>query len=254
MSRAEPDVIDSVDKALQVMMIFSAENPELTVSRVAELTGFTRATARRILLTFTKLGFAAQDNNRFRLTPRVLRLGYGYLSAAPWWETAESHMRSLSSVLLESSSLATLDGTEIVYLARVPSPRSVAITLNIGSRLPAYPTSLGRVMLAALPERELDEYLKSVELRPLTPHTITDPDRLREALRQVRIDGYALIDGEREEGVRSVAAPVRDRTGVIAALNVSVNAARLTADEVRDRCAPMVIEHADAISMEIASR
>jgi IclR family transcriptional regulator, pca regulon regulatory protein len=254
MSRQDPDFIDSVDKALQVMMVFSAENPELSVSRVAELTGLTRATARRVLLTFTRLGFAAVHDRRFRLTPKVLRLGYGYLSSAPWWENAEPHMRSLSTELQESSSLATLDGTEIVYLARVPSPRSVAITLNIGSRLPAYPTSLGRVLLAALPAAELDAYLESVELRPLTPHTITDPARLREVLHDVRRDGYALIDGEREVGVRSVAAPIRDRYGVIAALNISVNAARLSVDELRERCAPMVIEHAKAISEEIATR
>jgi IclR family pca regulon transcriptional regulator len=253
-SRQDPDVIDSVDKAMQVLMVFSAEESELTVSRVAELTGLTRATARRILLTFVRLGFAAARENRFRLTPKVLRLGYGYLSSAPWWESAEPHMRSLSGELQESSSLATLDGGEIVYLARVPSPRSVAITLNIGSRLPAYPTSLGRVLLAALPDEKLDRYLERVELRALTPHTVTDPDRLRAVLHRVREDGYALIDEEREVGVRSVAAGVRDRDGVIAALNISVNAARMSAEELRERCAPMVIEHADAISAEIATR
>lgn len=254
MSRQDPDVIDSVDKALQVMTVFSAEYPELTVSRVAELTGLTRATARRILLTFERLGFAETRENRFRLTPKVLRLGYGYLSSAPWWQTAEPHMRSLSGTLQESSSLAALDGGEIVYLARVPSPRSVAITLNVGSRLPAYPTSLGRVLLAALSDDALEEYLHAVELRALTPHTVTDPARLRDVLLQVRRDGFALIDGEREEGVRSVAAGVRDRTGTIAALNVSVNAARLSIDELRTRGAPMVIEHANAISEEITIR
>jgi IclR family pca regulon transcriptional regulator len=253
-SREDPDVIDSVDKALQVMTVFSAEHPELSVSRVAELTGLTRATARRILLTFTRLGFAEEHDRRYRLTAKVLRLGYGYLSSAPWWETAEVHMRGLSTELRESSSLAALDGTEIVYLARVPSPRSVAITLNVGSRLPAYPTSLGRVLLAALPDDELEDYLGTVTLHPLTPHTVTDPDRLREILHGVRRDGYALIDGEREEGVRSVAAGVRHRGRVIAALNVSVNAARLSVDELRERCAPMVIEHAGAISTEISAR
>lgn len=254
MSREDPDFIDSVDKAFQVMMVFSAENPELGVSRVAELTGLTRATVRRLLLTFERLGFAEMRDRRFRLTPKVLRLGYGYLSSAPWWESAEPHMRGLSAELQESSSLATLDGAEIVYLARVPSPRSVAITLNIGSRLPAYPTSLGRVLLAALPDDELDDYLAKADLRPLTSHTVTEPSRLREILHDVRRDGYALIDEEREVGVRSVAAGVRYRGRVIAALNVSVNAARMSAEELRERCAPMVIEHAEAISAEIATR
>ncbi|MEU6002846.1 IclR family transcriptional regulator C-terminal domain-containing protein [Streptomyces sp. NPDC047197] len=144
-------------------------------------------------------------------------------------------MRSLSNTTQESSSLATLDGDEIVYLARVPSPRSVALTLNIGSRLPAYPTSLGRVLLAALPDAELNAYLAEAEFKPLTPHTITDPEQLREALMQVRRDGFAVIDGEREEGVRSIAAPVRDRRGVTAALNISVNAARMSAADMRTR-------------------
>ncbi|QUH04119.1 helix-turn-helix domain-containing protein [Saccharopolyspora erythraea] len=254
MSREDPDFIDSVDKAFQVMMAFSAEHPELTISQAAELTGLTRATVRRVLLTFTRVGFATQRDRRFRLTSKVMRLGYGYLSSSPWWEHAEPHMRDLSSSTQESSSLATLDGAEIVYLARVPSPRSVSITLNIGSRLPAYPTSLGRVLLAALPDAELDAYLEEVELTPLTSHTITDRRELREALMTVREDGFALIDGEREEGVRSVAAPIRDRSGVIAALNISVNAARIPAGELRDRCAPLVREHADAISTEINHR
>ncbi|MGP4014687.1 IclR family transcriptional regulator domain-containing protein [Saccharopolyspora sp. 5N708] len=251
MSREDPDFIDSVDKAFQVMMVFSAEHPELSISQVAELTGLTRATARRLLLTFTRVGFATQQDRRFRLTSKVMRLGYGYLSASPWWEHAESHMRSLSNSTRESSSLATLDGTEIVYLARVPSPRSVSMTLNIGSRLPAYPTSLGRVLLAALPDAAIDDYFREVDLKALTPQTIIDPGELREALMAVREDGFALIDGEREEGVRSVAAPVRDRDGVIAALNISVNAARMSAEELRERCAPLVREHADAITAEI---
>ncbi|WP_425842316.1 IclR family transcriptional regulator domain-containing protein [Streptomyces fractus] len=251
MSREDPDVIDSVDKAFKIMMAFSAEYPELTISQASAMTGFTRATVRRVLLTFTRLGFAVQEDRRFRLTSKVMRLGYGYLSASPWWEYAEPHMRSLSNTTQESSSLATLDGDEIVYLARVPSPRSVALTLNIGSRLPAYPTSLGRVLLAALPDAELNAYLAEAEFKPLTPHTITDPELLREALMQVRRDGFAVIDGEREEGVRSIAAPVRDRRGVTAALNISVNAARMSAADMRTQYAPLVREHADAISASI---
>lgn len=130
----------------------------------------------------------------------------------------------------------------------------MAITLNIGSRLPAYPTSLGRVLLAGLPDDELDDYLAKAELRPLTSYTVTEPARLREILHEVRRDGFALIDGEREVGVRSVAAGIRYRDRVIAALNVSANAARLSVEELRERCAPMVIEHAEAISAEIATR
>ena len=142
---------------------------------------------RRVLLTFSRIGFAEQRDRRFRLTSKVMRPGYGYLSSSPWWEHAEPHMRSLSNSTQDSSSLATLDGTEIVYLARVPSPRSVSITLNIGSRLPAYPTSLGRVLLAALPDDELDAYFEQAELVALTSRTITDPSGERHAPTTTRL-------------------------------------------------------------------
>ncbi|RBQ16873.1 IclR family transcriptional regulator [Spongiactinospora rosea] len=252
MSRQEPDVIDSVEKAFRVLQAFSAEHPTLTLSEAAELTELSRATARRILLTFVKLGFAEQDDRRFRLTPRVLRLGYGYLSSLPIWERAQPHMRALADELRESCSAATLDGDEIVYVARVPAKRSMSIVLSVGSRLPAYCTSMGRVLLAALPESALHRHLAAVELKALTPHTITDPVELEKELHRVREQGFALVDGEREEGVRSAAAPVRDGTGaVIAAINVSANAGRVSLDELRERYVPRVMDTALAISHDI---
>jgi IclR family pca regulon transcriptional regulator len=252
MSRQDPDVIDSVEKAFRVLQAFSGEHPSLTVSEAAELTGLSRATARRILLTCVKLGFAEAVDRRFRLTPRVLRLGYGYLSSLPIWERAQPHMRALADEVRESCSAATLDGEEIVYVARVPANRSMSIVLSVGSRLPAYPTSMGRVLLATLPEDALRRYLDSVELKALTPHTITDPAELERELRRVREQGYALVDGEREEGVRSAAAPVRDGTGaVIAAINVSANAGRVSVDELRERYVPRVVATAHAISGDV---
>ncbi|MQA98363.1 MAG: helix-turn-helix domain-containing protein [Streptosporangiales bacterium] len=252
MSRQDPDVIDSVEKAFRVLQTFSSDHPTLTVSEAAELTGLSRATARRILLTCVRLGFAEADGRRFRLTPRVLRLGYGYLSSLPIWERAQPHMLALADEVRESCSAATLDGGEIVYVARVPANRSMSITLSVGSRLPAYPTSMGRVLLAALPEPRLAEYLRTVELEPLTSQTITDPRELAAKLAQVREQGYAMVDGEREEGVRSAAAPVRDSSGaVIAAINVSVNAGRISVADLRKRCVPLVIEAAGAISRDI---
>ncbi|GAA5156262.1 MULTISPECIES: IclR family transcriptional regulator domain-containing protein [Amycolatopsis] len=253
MSREDPDVIDSVEKAFRLLQSFSAERPAMTVSSAAAATGLTRATARRILLTLQRLGFAETDGREFRLTAGVLRLGYGYLAALPFWEHAQPHMRALSDELREASSMATLDGGEIVYVARVPAPRSMSITLNVGSRLPAYPTSMGRVLLAALPDDELRSYLDTAELRRLTPHTTTDAGKLRAELRRVREQGYAVVDGEREEGVRSAAAPVRGSGGqVLAALNVSANAARVTLDELRDVFVPRLLETAEAISRDIA--
>jgi IclR family transcriptional regulator, pca regulon regulatory protein len=182
----------------------------------------------------------------------VLRLGYGYLSALPWWEHAQPHMRSLADELRESCSMATLDGTDIVYIARVPASRTMSLTLTTGSRLPAYPTSMGRVLLAALPDEALTAYLDTVTLAPLTERTLTDPAAFRSELDRVRQQGFALVDGEREEGVRSVAAPVRDRSGaVLAALNVSANAARVSVRELRDRFAPRVVQTAESISREV---
>ncbi|WP_020417809.1 IclR family transcriptional regulator C-terminal domain-containing protein [Amycolatopsis sp. ATCC 39116] len=252
MSREDPDVIDSVEKAFRLLQAFSAERPAMTVSEAAAATGFTRATARRILLTLERLGFAEVDDRRFRLTAGVLRLGYGYLAALPFWEHAQPHMRALADELRESCSMATLDGPEIVYVARVPASRSMSITLNVGSRLPAYPTSMGRVLLAALPPAELESYLDSVELRKLTPNTITDPDELRAELGRVAERGYAVVDGEREEGVRSAAAPVRGAGGrALAALNVSVNAARVSLDELNGRFVPRLLDTAAAITRDI---
>lgn len=252
MSRQDPDVIDSVAKAFRLLQAFSAEHPTLTVTEAAEVTGLSRATARRILLTCVRLGFAETDDRRFRLTPRVLRLGYGYLSSLPIWDRAQSHLRALADEVRESCSAATLDGEDIVYVARVPANRSMSITLSVGSRLPAYPTSMGRVLLAALPEDDLRRYLEHTVLRPLTSRTITDPAVLEKELDRTRKRGYAMVDGEREEGVRSAAAPVRDRTGrVVAAINVSANAGRVTVAELRERCVPLLVQTADAISRDI---
>jgi IclR family transcriptional regulator, pca regulon regulatory protein len=251
-SREDPDVIDSVEKAFRLLQSFSARHPTMTVSEAAELTGLTRATARRILLTFSRLGFATTDGRKFQLTPRVLRLGYGYLSSLPVWEHAQPYMRALADELRESCSMATLDGSEIVYVARVPGSRTMSITLNTGSRLPAYPTSMGRVLLAGLDEPALKAYFDQVRLDRLTPNTITEPEALRAELDRVREQGFALVDGEREEGVRSAAAPVRDETGrVLAAINVSANAARVSLEQLRDVCVPRVVETADAITKDI---
>lgn len=253
MSREDPDVIDSVEKALRLLQSFSGEAPAMSVSEAAAATGLTRATARRLLLTFERLGFAETDGRRFQLTARVLRLGYGYLAALPFWEHAQSHMRALSDEVRESSSLATLDGGEIVYVARVPASRMMTITFNVGSRLPAYPTSMGRVLLAALPAAELESYLDRTELKRLTDHTITDRAKLQAELARVAEQGYAVVDGEREEGVRSAAAPVRNAGGgVIAALNVSANAARVPVAKLREEFVPRLLETADAITKDIA--
>lgn len=253
MSRQDPGVTDSIEKAFRLLQVFSAQHPTLTVSEAAELSDLPRATARRILLTCVNLGFAELDDRRFRLTPRVLRLGYGYLSSLGIWERAQPHMRELADAVNESCSAATLDGDEIVYVARVPANRIMTITLTVGSRLPAYPTSMGRVLLAGLPDEKIEDYLATARLERLTTHTTVDPHELRAVLGQVRADGYAVVDGEREEGVRSAAAPVRDPSGrVLAAINVSANAARIDMTRLHGEYVPLVVKAASAITDDIA--
>jgi IclR family pca regulon transcriptional regulator len=251
-SREDPDVIDSVAKAFAVLEAFGGDRPALTVSEAATLAGLTRPTARRILLTFVRLGLAEEAERGYRLTAKVLRFGYGYLASLPVAERAQPHMRALADRVRESCSMAALDDGDIVYLARVPAARTMSITLGIGARLPAYPTSMGRVLLAALPEPALAAYLEATPLVKLTAHTIDEPQALRAELARVREQGFAMVDGEREEGVRSAATPVHDHTGtVVAALNVSANAARISVETLREECVPLLKETAEAISRDI---
>ncbi|QIH99824.1 helix-turn-helix domain-containing protein [Rhodococcoides fascians A21d2] len=250
MPRDDPDYIESVSKAFQVIEAFSATNPTLTISEAAALTGLTRPTVRRLLLTLCRLGFASQpDGKKFALTPQMMRLGYAYLSSTPVWDHALPYLRDLADSVRESVSLAVFDSPDIVYVARVPAARSMTITLTVGARLPAYPTSLGRALLAGLTTTELDTYLDRTELVRLTSTTITDPDALRSELARVRDQGYAIIDGEREEGVRSAAVPIKDRQGrTIMALNVSANSARMSVETLRDDVVPQLLRTAETIS------
>lgn len=253
MSRDDPDFIDSVEKALRVLEVFTAEQPALKMAQVAEMTGLTRATVRRLLLTFQRLGFVESEGSEFRLTPRVLRIGYAYLSSLPLWDYAQGSLRELAEDLNETCSAATLDGDDIVYVARVPARRSLSLTLTVGSRLPAYPTSMGRVLLAGLPEEALEAHLARTMLEPLTPNTVTDVEGFRAILAEVSRAGYAVVDGEREVGVRSAGAPIFGPGGqVIAAINVSVNAARVPMRELRSTMVPRLLATAADISDRIA--
>jgi IclR family pca regulon transcriptional regulator len=252
MAKEDPDFIDAVEKAMRVIQAFSATEPELRMIRVAELTGLTRATARRLLLTFERLGFVESKDGLFRLTPRVLRIGYSYLSSLPFAEHIQGDLRSLAEEFNESCSAATLDGEEIVYVARVPAKRSMSITLAVGSRLPAYPTSMGRVLLAGLSDEALDDYFSRADIRQLTANTVTNSQQLRAILAETRSNGFAIVDEEREEGVRSAAAPIRASTGqVLAAINISVNAARVPLEYLRESIVPRLKETAAEISRSI---
>ena len=244
--------VQSLERGLAVIRAFDAENRELSLSEVARATGLTRAAARRFLLTLVKLGYVSFSQGRFSLRPRVLELGYAYLSSLSLPEVAQPHMEALVSVVNESSSISVLDDTDIVYVVRVPTRRIMSITLAVGTRLPAYATSMGRVLLAALPDEELSEKLARIELRPLTFRTVSDMDALRRSLRAVRKQGYAAVDQELEEGLRSLAVPIRGPSGrVVAALNVSAHASRASIATMRRGFLPVALETAARIEQDL---
>jgi IclR family pca regulon transcriptional regulator len=246
------DFVQSLERGLLVIRAFDAEHRELGLSEVARISGLTRAAARRFLLTLEKLGYVTLSEGRFSLTPRVLELGYAYLSSLTLPEVAQPHMEALVARVNESSSISVLDGTDVVYVARVPTRRIMSITLSVGTRLPAFSTSMGRVLLAGLPEAELNARLDGMELRPLSAHTITDPATLRAALERVRRQGWAAVDQELEEGLRSLAVPIHDASGtVIAALNVSVHASRGTMTTLRRDVLPLAQAAATAIEADL---
>ena len=237
-----PHFVQSLERGLAVIRAFDEHNVELTLSDVARSTGLTRAAARRFLLTLADLGYVRTDGRWFSLSPRVLELGYAYLSSLTLPEVAEPHLERLVAEVHESSSVSVLDGEDIVYVARVPTARIMTVSINVGTRFPAYATSMGRVLLAAMEEPALDAYLAGVELRRLSPRTVTSTDALRGELVKVRRQGWALVDQELEEGLRSVAVPIRDRNGaVVAAANLSAHASRMTIEAARRGLIPPLL-------------
>ena len=234
---------------MAVLESFDGEHPAMTLSEVAELTGMTRAAARRILLTLRALGHVKSDGREFSLTPKVLNLGWNYFASLGVDEIARPLMVETVKQLNESCSMATLDPPDIVYVARVHPRRIMTIAGGVGSRLPASATAAGRCMLAALDEAALDEYLASQPLQPYTPRTLTDPDQFRAKLDEVRQQGYCLVDQELEVGLRAVSVPIVGRDHrTSAALSVSSNAARTTMAHLRRECLPLLREAAEEIS------
>lgn len=248
------EFIRSLERGLSVINSFSREHPSQTLSEVAARTGLTRATSRRVLLTLSKLGYVDQEGRSFALTPKVLDLGYSYLSSLRVVDIAQPSMERLVDEVHESSSMSVLDGKEIVYVARVPTTRIMTIALALGSRLPAYATSMGRVLLSGLSDADLDSYLRDTKLEKLTPHTVTDTRSLRKLIVKVRSEGFALVDQELEEGVRSIAAPILNgRDEIIAAINVSCHASRIGIDQMIDGYKPRLLEAAEEIRERVRS-
>jgi IclR family pca regulon transcriptional regulator len=231
----------SLARGLLVIQSFSPQHPQMTISQLSVKTGLSRAAVRRCLYTLTKLGFAgAEDGSRYALRPRMLTLSNTYSTSSSLSTAAQPIIERMSATLRESFSVATLDGDDIVYVARANVNRvMVAVDLHIGSRLPAYCTSMGRVLLAYLPSEQLEQYLARAVLTPHTTRTITSVDKLRLALRNVRRNGYALVDQELEVGLRSLAVPVYSPSGrVVATINLSGHAPRMPVFDMQTRFLP----------------
>lgn len=241
--------VDALARGLATIRCFDEAHPRLSISEVARLTGLSRATARRSLLTLSTLGYMASDGKYFWLSPKILSLGHAYLSSTPLPRILQPALEQVSERTHESCSASILEGGEIVYIARSATRRIISVGLGVGSRLPAYCTSMGRVLLAALEPSQLEAYLSQTPLLALTPHTLTDPQLLRKELGQVRQQGYALVDQELELGLRSVSVPLKNSRGkVLAAINIGAQAGRVSQAEMVHNLLPVLREAARSLT------
>jgi len=243
------EYVQSLARGLRVITAFSAHRPRMSLSEVAVVAGMSRAAARRFLHTFVELGYVRTDGKLFELTPQVLRLGTAYLSALGLPRLGQRHLERLSAQVGESSAAAVLDGTDIVYVARVATGRIMTVAISVGSRFPAFATSMGRVLLAHAPPDELDAYFAAADLTPATPRTVHTETDLRSLFASVAEQGWAEVAQELEPGLYSLAAPIRDADlRVVAAINVSTTSPERPA-QLRDD----VLAAASAISADLAS-
>jgi IclR family transcriptional regulator, pca regulon regulatory protein len=246
------EFVQSLERGLAVIRTLGAPEPQ-TLSEVARGTGMPRAAARRFLLTLERLGYVREAAGRFALTPRVLELGYAYLSALTLPEVAQPHLAQLVARVQESSSVSVLDGPGIVYVARVPTRRIMTVAITVGTRFPAHATSMGRELLAGLEPAARSAALDAMDLEPMTDATITARERLERELDRVAADGFALVDQELEVGLRAIAVPIRDTGGaVVAAMNLSIHAATMDPDAMRARLLPALRETAAAVERDLA--
>lgn len=246
--------VQSLARGLNVIRAFDADHPEMTLSEIARRTALTRATSRRFLLTLVELGYVKTDGRLFSLTAKILELGFSYLSSLSLPEIAQPHLEQLAASIHESTSASVLDGTDIVYVARVPTRRIMSVRINLGTRFPAYATSMGRVLLGGLTPAELDAHLTALDFEGLTTHTITSRSALMRELARVREQGWAIIDQELEEGLRSIAVPIRHRDGtVIAAINVSTTTTSNTLESIQETFLPLLQLAAERISSDLTA-
>jgi IclR family pca regulon transcriptional regulator len=248
-----PDFIEALARGLDVIAAFRPHRPVMTLTEVATGTGLARPTARRILLTLVELGYARQQQAGFSLTPRVLDLGVAYVGSMGLWEVARPHLERLVEATNESCSIAQLDGSDIVYVARVAVPKIVTLAVQIGTRFPAIATSLGKVQLAALPVEEVARVLAEPTRSGLTSRWQPDRAEWEAELRDVRARGWAVTDEQLAKGIRSIAAPLRDGTGrVIAGVNVNAHAAETPVKRLVEEYLPLLLQAAGEISADFA--
>jgi IclR family transcriptional regulator, pca regulon regulatory protein len=247
-----PDYVQSLARGLRVLGVFGHDLPNPTLSEVAERSDLSRAAARRSLLTLQHLGYVGSRGRSFFLTPRVLELGYSYLSSLDLTELAQQAMEQLSHEVQESCSLAVLDGSDVVYVLRVPVRRIMRIALGVGARLPAFTASLGRVILADMGEADLDAWIRGMQFHAYTAHTVRNASELKRALKRVRQQGYALTSQELELGLCSIAVPVRAGNGrVVAGLNVSMQFNEQAEARAVARILPVLLKTREAIEDSI---
>lgn len=241
LSLPSKDVVAGLGKGLAIIELFNETRRRMAISEAATLTGLTRAAARRYLLSLVHLGYAEFDGKFFSLTPRVMRLGHAYLAMTPLAKLLQPFVEAISAQIEDPATAAILDDTDVVYIARAAPPRIVSISLGVGSRLPAYCTSLGRVLLAHAPSEWMESYWRRAQLIPRTPKTLCSRPAIEAALEEVRRLDYALIDEEIEMGLRSLAVPIRNTRGAVtAALTITIHASRMTPEEMPKALLPLM--------------
>ncbi|HEU5389082.1 MAG TPA: IclR family transcriptional regulator C-terminal domain-containing protein [Streptosporangiaceae bacterium] len=248
-----PDFVEALARGLDILAAFGADHRGMSLSEVAGAAGLARPTARRLLLTLEELGYVRSRAGTFELTPKVMSLGMSYVSSLGLWDIARPHMEALVSRTGESSSMAQLDGADIVYVARVSVPKLIALRVDIGTRFPAVQTSQGKVLLAALPPDQAAAVIAQPSRSGLPPYIGRQAGPLRDELAEIRARGWALADEELAPGVRSVAVPVRDGSGTVrAAMNVTVHAAETSTQRLLHDHLPALLTTAGEISAEWA--
>ena len=253
-ANGDKEFMTTLAKGLAVLASFGEQRPSMTLSQAAAASRLSRATARRVLLTLSELGYVTQNGRDFSLAPRILELGFAYLSTQSWIDRAEPLMKELSHALKESCSAAILQDCEIVYVARMPAPhRIMSTTIAVGTRLPAFHTSLGRIQLGYLSDTDLAGRMAQVNLLRHTPRTIIDPDALIERIKSDHAQGYSIVDEELEQGLRSLAVPIVTRGGEnVGAINLSAHASRASRTDLRDKFLPRLNTIAQEISRSLA--